>query len=210
MRCVWECGRPAIPADGQAHPLVAACETGSVQRSVEVSEGGVSRWRVDGAAGVRVRSCDGFDEPLIPIRGVNRPGVLVAPLKAGTYFADAVVEAGRAPVLAVSVAPAEGLWWTECAQAQPLADDLASLGSLSLFYPQSDVPRFTRFATGTDRQSDVLFRPPGVVSGSLCAECNSTVCDFFMGQQGYTPFILPGNVLQLAPSPAVTVSFHWR
>src|SRR5262245_56231939 len=92
--CPWECSRPAIPADASPHELAAACGAGATQRTVDVPGGGITRWLLEGGASVSVRSCDGFDSPLLPITSNTARGALLAPLTTGTYIVDASISDG--------------------------------------------------------------------------------------------------------------------
>jgi hypothetical protein len=213
MRCPWECGRPAFAPDGQAQPLVAACGAGSVQLSIDLPDGGVSHWRIDGGGRFAVRSCDGFEEPHVAVAsGAGGPGGLLAPLAPGRYFIDAEVEPGGAPVLAVSVAPGEGLSWVDCAFAPAVTEDPASYGSLSLFYPSSTGARYTLFAGAAERGGQLtLASDDPLAHGFACPDCGGADCPRFDAQR---PLALPPpppspQVLRLASPSAATVTFTW-
>jgi hypothetical protein len=127
---------------------------------------------------------------------------------AGPYFIDASVEAGAA-ALAGAVDPTAGLSWVECAQAQPVTVDLSALGMIALFYPSSDAPRFTRFAAGTARDTDLLLAPAAGASVTVCAGCDPSRC-FPVGPGMPLGPLLSDSVLQLDPSPAVTARIDFR
>ena len=211
-RCPWECGRPAFALDGQPHPLAAACGAGSVQLAVDVPEGGVSRWRIDGGGRFRVGSCDGNEEPLVAVEGVaNGAGGLIAPLPTGRYVIDAVVEPGGAPTLAVSLAAGDGLSWPDCTIAPVVSDDLASFRTLSVFYPSSIMSGVTRFATGTDRAGQVaLTSDDPAASASLCAGCDLTSCPQVGARQTLPLATTPaGSSLRVVSAGAATATFTW-
>jgi hypothetical protein len=211
-RCPWECGRPAFALDGQPHPLAAACGAGSVQLSVDLPEGGVSRWRIDGGGRFRLGSCDGYEEPLVAIEGVgNGAGGLLAPFPAGRYVIDAVVEPGGAPTLAVSLAAGDGLSWPDCAIAPVVLDDLASFRTLSVFYPSGIMSGVTRFATGTDRAGELtLASEDPAASASLCASCDSPSCQEIVSPQRLSLSTTPaGSALRVVSAAAATATFSW-
>jgi hypothetical protein len=213
-RCPWECGRPVFALDGQPHALAAACGAGSVQRSVDVPEGGVTRWRIDGAGRFLVRSCDGHEEPLVAIEGVaNGPGGLIAPFPTGRYVIDAVVEPGGAPTLAVSVAAGDGLSWPDCTIAPVVSDDLASFRTLSVFYPSSIMSGVTRFATGTDRLGELRLTSEDLLaSASLCPSCDSVPasCEQVGAQTARQLATTPGgSSLRVESATAATATFSW-
>jgi hypothetical protein len=211
-RCPWECGRPAFALDGQPHLLAAACGAGSVQLSVDVPEGGVSRWRIEGGGRFRVGSCDGNEEPLVAVEGVaNGAGGLIAPLPSGRYVIDAVVEPGGAPTLAVGVAAGEGLSWPDCTIAPVVADDLASFRTLSVLYPSSIMSGVTRFATGTDRAGQLtLASDDPAASASVCPSCDLTSCPQVRAQQTLPLATTPaGSSLRVVSSASATATFTW-
>lgn len=213
-RCPWECGRPAFALDGQPHPLAAACGAGSVQRSVELPEGGVTRWRIDGGGRFLVGSCAGHEEPLVAIRGVaNGAGGLIAPFPAGRYVIDAVVEPGGAPTLSVSLAAGEGLSWPDCSIAPVVSDDLASFRMLSVFYPSSIMSGITRFATGTERLGELrLTSEDWLASASLCPSCasGSPSCEEVRAQTTRQLETTPsGSSLRVVSATAATATFSW-
>ena len=211
-RCPWECGRPAFALDGQPHPLAAACGAGSVQLSVELPEGGVTRWRIDGGGRFRVGSCDGNEEPLVAIEGVaNGAGGLLAPFPTGRYVIDAVVEPGGAPTLAVSLAAGDGLSWPDCTIAPVVSDDLASFRTLSVLYPSSIMSGITRFATGTDRAGELrVTSDDPAAAASLCPSCELTSCQQ-VGAQQTLPLAatLAGSSLRVVSATAATATFTW-
>jgi hypothetical protein len=210
MRCDWECGRPAFAIDGAAHALTPVCGAGSLQLSVDVPNAGLSRWRVDGAASVRVQSCDGSDSPLVPVTGTPGPGALLAPLTAGSYFIDAAVDVGGTPALAATVTQGDGLSWSVCASAPALPDDLSALSSLMLFYPSGTTPQFTSFATGTPRGGQLFIASFDLTAtANLCAGCDTQCVG--AGSQGLsTQSITPGAVLSVPAGPAITATFRWN
>ncbi len=209
-RCPWECGaRPALTPDGQPHLLAPVCGAGQVQLAFELPAGDVTRWRIDGDAQFSLGSCDGNDEPIYAFPGDAGPAELLAPLGAGKYFVDAMVWSG-APTLAVDTGTPTELSSIDCASAPEVPDDLAALANLALFYPSSLGPRFTRFATGTDRAADVLAlsdddqrAPP-----SLCASCDMQTCaPIGLGHLVATDTTPAGTVLYVPPGSALTASF---
>ncbi|HEY7370613.1 MAG TPA: hypothetical protein VIF57_00435 [Polyangia bacterium] len=212
MRCPWECGRPAFATDGAAHPLSPVCAGGTLQRSVAVENSGLSRWRIDGAGRFQLGSCDGSDAPMVSVSGTPGPGELLAPLSSGSYFIDAVVEAGGAPTLSAAVTPGDGLSWSTCAAAPALPDDLSALSTLTLFYPSSTTPQFTSFAGATARGGVLtLTSDDPTVSASLCASCDPQTCATTDASGALaSPAMSPGAVLSVPAGAAVSASFFWH
>jgi hypothetical protein len=209
MRCPWECGRPAFAIDGQAHALATACSGGSLQLSVDVPSGGLSRWRIDGAGRFEVQSCDGADAPLASVSGTSGPGALVAPLNAGSYFIDAVVEQGGTPSLSGTVAAGDGLSWPVCASAPVLPDDLSGLSSLALFYPSSPTFQFSSLPTATSRPGQVFvasFDPTASVS--VCTGCDQQTC--VTGHALSLPVTPPSPLLAVPSGDSLTATFFWN
>ena len=212
MRCPWECGRSAFAIDGQAHPLAPVCAGGTLQRSVDVQNSGLSRWRIEGAGRFQLGSCDGSDAPMVSVSGAPRPGELLAPLSPGSYFIDAVVDSGGAPALSVAVTPGDGLSWSTCAAAPVLPDDLSTLSTLTLFYPSSTTPQFTSFVGGMDRGGTLLLTSDDPsASASLCASCDPQTCTTTDASGALPAFATPpGAVLSVPAGAAVSASFFWN
>ena len=212
-RCPWECGaRSALALDGQPHPLAPVCGAGQVQLALDLPAGDVTRWRIDGDAQFSLGSCDGNDEPIYTFPGGAGTGELLAPLGAGKYFVDAMVWKGAPPALAVGTGTPADLSSIDCASAPAVPDDLAALANLALFYPSSLGPRFTRFATGTDRAAGVMALSDDDHSAppSLCASCDLQTCSpIGVGRSVNTDTTPAGTVLYVPPGPALTVSFYW-
>ena len=206
-------GGRRLALDGQPHPLAAACGAGSVQLSVDLPEGGVSRWRIDGGGRFLVGSCDGNEEPLVAIEGVaNGAGGLLAPFPAGRYVIDAVVEPGGAPTLAVSLAAGDGLSWPDCTIAPVVPDDLASFRTLSVLYPSSIMSGVTRFATGTDRPgaADADVRRSVGVRVPVPELRPGTSCPQVVPQQTLPLATTPaGSSLRVVSAAAATATFTW-
>jgi hypothetical protein len=209
-RCPWECERPAFELDGLPRTLEPVCGSGSLQLSVDLPEGGVTRWRLDGDGRASIRSCDGNEEPAGRISGAGDVGVMVAPLVSGHYFLDVVVGQGGTPALSASNDPDGASMSFACASAPVLPDDLATLSRLSIFYPSSDASRFTGFGTAAGRlgQMQVQSEDP-YASAALCNSCGSPTCSSITGYQSTGGMIGPGWVVDVAPGPALTAHFSW-
>jgi hypothetical protein len=212
MRCIWECGRPEFALDQPARALAAPCASGSVQLSFDLPAGSVTRWRMEGGGRFFVRSCDGYDEPRTAVSGTGSgPGELLAPLDAGKYFIEAVVEANAAPTLAATTNTLPGLWSFDCAIAPTVPDDLSGLGSLSVFYPSSVGTQFTALATGTDRTTSfMVVSDDPTAPVDLCTSCDPQSCsranrEHAIGLQALSP----GTTLSVPPGPARTAMFYW-
>ena len=183
-----------------------------MQLAVDLPEGGVTRWRIDGAGHFSVGSCDGNEEPLVAIEGVaNGAGGLLAPFLSGRYVIDAVVEPGGAPTLSVSLAAGEGLSWPDCTIAPVVSDDLASFRTLSVFYPSSIMSGVTRFAAGTDRAGELrLTSDDPAAAASLCPSCDLTSCPQVGARQTLPLATTPaGSSLRVVSAAAATATFTW-
>ena len=73
---------------------------------------------------VSIGSCEGNDSPLHAVAGKNGTGGRLAPLVAGKYFVDAVVNSG-APALSIETDALPALSSYECATAAAVPDDLS-------------------------------------------------------------------------------------
>jgi hypothetical protein len=210
MRCPWECERPAFALDGLPRTLEPTCGSGSLQLSVDLPVGGVTRWRIEGDGRVYLRSCDGNEEPAGSLNGLGDVGVMVAPLLSGHYFVDAVVGQGGTPALSASVDANEPVSFT-CASAPALPDDLATLSRLSIFYPSSQASRFTGFATTAGRIGQMVVQSDDPdASAALCTSCGSPTCSSVSGYQvAAGTMIGPGWVVDVPAGPARTAHFSW-
>jgi hypothetical protein len=211
MRCPWECGAPrAFAADGAPHPLTPACGAGDLQLSFDLPRGSVTRWRLEGDGRFTLRSCDGNDEPQIGVSGLGGPGLLLAPLRAGNYFVEAVILKGAPAKLTGSTAALSELSSIDCASAAVVPEDLAELRTLALFYPSSQGPQFTRFGTGTDRGGQLsLYADAPPASASLCADCSGPQACSIADVTLNTTAIPAGAVLHVPPGPPLTAFFTW-
>jgi len=209
MRCPWECERPPFAADGQPHALEPVCGSGSLQRSVDLPAGGVTRWRIEGKGRFQVRSCDGNEEPTGAVAASGGASLLVAPLLSGRYFVSAIVDPGGTAALSGTVdsngEPASFI----CASAPALPDDVASLDRLAIFYPGSASPRFTGFATATDRIGQMFVQSDDPnASAALCGSCDTATCSSIAGSQTTAGTIAPGKVIIAGPG-ALTAHLIW-
>jgi hypothetical protein len=208
MRCLWECGRPEFALDQPATTLAASCAAGSQQLSFSLATGSVTRWRIDGDGRFFIRSCDGNDEPATSVSG---PGELLAPLGAGHYFVDAFVEANARPALAATTNALPVLSSFDCATVPTVPDDPAGLTNLAVFYPSSDGTRFTEFATGTDRLTQLLVMSDDPTAAlDLCTGCDTQTCarasaDHPLGAQA----VAPGSILSVPAGGPRTAVFSW-
>jgi hypothetical protein len=208
MLCPWECGRPAFEADGQPHVVSPACGAGSTQLTVDLSGGGVTRWLFDGDGHVSIGSCEGNDFPLHAVAGNNGTGAMLAPLVAGKYFVDAVVNSGAA-ALSIDTDALPALSSYECAAAAAVPDDLSRYQNLTLFFPSSVGAQFTTFANGNDRLGVLsLAADDQSATGSLCTSCDGTCSAAGVGG-GLGTDVQTGAVLSIPPGPAVTANFIW-
>jgi hypothetical protein len=212
MRCPWECERPAFALDGLPRTLEPVCDSGSLQLSVDLPAGGVTRWRLEGDGQVSVHSCDGAEEPTGALSSLGDAGLLVAPLVSGHYFLDAVVNPGGTPALSGSVDVDGASVSFSCASAPALPDDLSQLSRLSIFYPSSQASRYTGFASAAGRigQMQVLSEYPGATA-VLCDSCGSPTCSAISSDQvAGGAMIEPGWVVGIPPGPAsLTTHFTW-
>lgn len=211
MRCVWECSRPELTLDQPARTLAAPCTTGSVQLSVDLPAGSVTRWRVEGDGRFFLRSCEGNDEPAVSVSGGTGAGELLAPLVGGPYFIDAYVEPGGTPTLAATTNALPELSSIDCAAVSSVPDDVAALYNLSIFYPSSVGARFTRLATGTDRPTQMMVTSKDPTAAlDLCTSCDTQSCAQATVHSGLGAPTLPaGSILSVPPGEARTATFYW-
>ena len=208
MRCVWECSRPEFMLDQPAQTLAAPCAAGSLQQSFSLLTGSVTRWRIDGEGRFFVRSCDGNEEPEVSVSG---PGELLAPLGAGHYFIDAYVEANGMPALAATTNAVPVLSSFDCATVPTVPDDPAGLTNLAVFYPSSSGTRYTQFATGTGRPTQLFVTSDdGTAAMDLCTSCDTQTCsraavDHVLG----APALAPASILSVPAGAARTAMFNW-
>jgi len=209
--CPWECGRPAIPADGSPHELAAACGAGATQRTVDVPGEGITRWTLEGGASVSVRSCDGFDSPLQPITSNTARGGLLAPLTTGKYIVEASISSGSWPVtLSIDTNGLAALSTPYCGAVPPVPDDLSQYNTLTLFFPTSVGPQFTTFLNGDARSAAMTVTAEGLVDISVCEGGCDTACTTFVRATSLPGITTPaGLTLGVPPGPPVTVNISW-
>jgi len=185
------------------------CGAGSTQLTVDVSGGGVTRWLFDGDGHFSIGSCEGNDQPLHVVAGKNGPGALLAPLVAGKYFIDAVVDGGAA-ALSVDTNALPALTAFDCAAAPAVPDDLSRYQNLTLFFPSSVGSQFTTFANGNDRLGVLsLAADDPSATGSLCTSCDAATCSSTSVGGGLGTDVQTGAVLSIPLGPAVTATFTW-
>jgi hypothetical protein len=210
MNCPWECSRPAFTADGQPHPLAAPCGRGSLQLTVDVPGEGVTRWLLDGVAGVTVRSCDGYDSPLTALSSGAGTSALLAPLVTDTYFLDIGIGGDAPPSLSVDTNALQALSSFDCGAAPVVPDDLSRYDNLILFHPSSVGPQFTAFAGGTARAATVFMTAEGSTTpGSVCRSCDPQTCATAPIGGGLGTDTPAGTVLSIPPNAAMTTTIHW-
>jgi hypothetical protein len=208
--CPWECGRPAVDADGQPHPILPVCGDGAAQLTANVSGGGVTRWQFDGDGYFSIGSCEGNDHPLHVVAGNGGTGAMLAPLVSGKYFIDTVVNARGTATLSLDTNALPALSSFDCASAPAVPDDLARYQTLTLFFPSSVGSQFTTFAQGNDHLGVLsLASDNPSATGSMCNSCDPQSCTNSSIGGGLGTDVQTGAVLSIPSGSAVTANFSW-